>query len=246
MRTFAFAGRNHKEMTRDGAALGFALGMPLLMLVIWMIIAKAVPGDFMPANFQLGNYIPGVALFGMTFLSMFLGILIAQDRATSYLGRLFAGPMRTQEYLLGYMLPMLPLALMQILLVLVIGLLIGLSLTVGQVLATAGLLLLCVPMFLSMGLFLGSLLGDKAVAPVSSILVQLMALTSGMMLDVEMIGGGYGAFCKVLPFYHGLRLCSGVTRGDMSGWLSHALVVIGYTMLMSVLALIVFRKRQKN
>ena len=246
MRTIAFASRNHKEMTRDGAALGFVLGMPALMLVIWLILSRAIPGDFMPANFRLENYIPGVALFGMTFLSMFEGILMAQDRASSYIGRLFASPMHTVEYLAGYALPMVPLALIQILLVLCAGLLLGLSLTGLQFLGTASLLLFCAPLFLSMGQLLGSLLSDKAVAPISSVMVQLMALTSGMMMDVDMIGGGYAAMCKCLPFYHALKLGSCIPRGDWNGCLIHALVVIGYTIIMGILALIVFRKRQRS
>ncbi|MBE5779643.1 MAG: ABC transporter permease [Clostridiales bacterium] len=246
MKTIAFANRNLKEILRDLTALLFVVGMPLLMLLIWLIISQATPGDYMPANFQLVSYIPGVALFGMTFLSMFLGIHIAQDKSTSFLSRLFAGPMKTGEYLLGYALPVLPLCIVQMTMVLGCGLLLGYEATFVQLLSTMGCLLVSVPAFIAMGLFLGSLLSEKAVAPLSSILVQLMALTSGMMLDVDMIGGVYGGICKALPFYHALNLAK-VPMGAnaFSGWIS-ALVVLGYTVALFMLSVVVFRKVRRK
>lgn len=246
MKVKAFAERNMKELLRDLTALLFAVGMPLMMLLIWLIIAKAVPGNFMPANFRLVNYIPGTALFGMTFLSMFLGIHIAQDKATSYLTRLFAGPMKTGEYLLGYALPVIPLCLVQMFMVFGCGLLMGYETTLTALLSTLGCLLLSVPLFIALGLFLGSLLSEKAVAPLSSVLVQLMALTSGMMLDVDMIGGVYAGVCRALPFYHALNLAK-VPAGACNGNpLVSAAVVLGYALVFFLLSLAVFRRYQRQ
>lgn len=246
MKIRAFAERNLKELLRDIVALLFAVGMPLLMILIWVIIAKAVPGDFMPANFRPVNYIPATALFGMTFLSMFLGIHIAQDKATSYLTRLFAGPMKTGEYLLGYALPVLPLCLVQMAVVFGCGLLIGYETTVAKLLATMGCLLISVPLFISMGMFLGCLLSEKAVSPLSSILVQLMALTSGMMLDVDMIGGVYAGVCKALPFYHALNLAKVPAGACAVNPLISVGVVLLYTVVFFMLSVVVFRKYQRQ
>ena len=246
MKVKAFAERNIKELLRDLTALLFAVGMPLLMLLIQLIISGAVPGDYMPDNFRLANYIPGTALFGMTFLSMFLGIHISQDKATSYLTRLFAGPMKTGEYLLGYGLPIVPLCLVQMVMVFGCGLLMGYETTFVNLISTMGCLLISVPLFIAMGMFLGCLLNDKAVPPLSSILVQLMALTSGMMLDVDMIGGVYAGVCKALPFYHALNLAkvpAGVSNGNP---LISAAVVLGYAVLFFVLSVVVFRRYRRQ
>ena len=108
----AFSGRNTKEMLRDPLNLAFGLGFPVVLLLLLTAIQRNIPVDLL----QLEQLTPGVALFGLSFISLFSATLISKDRTTSFLMRLFASPMRSTDYILGYTLPLLPMALVQVLL----------------------------------------------------------------------------------------------------------------------------------
>ena len=54
-----------------------------------------------------------MAAFSLSFVSMFAAILLAKDKSTSFLLRVFASPALPREYILGYALPMLPIGAAQ-------------------------------------------------------------------------------------------------------------------------------------
>ena len=101
MRVKAFAKRNLKELFRDPLTLFFGLGFPLVLLVLMNVIQRNVPVHI----FELSTLAPGIALFGLTFLALFSGLLLARDRTTAFLARLAASPMTASDFLLGYLLP---------------------------------------------------------------------------------------------------------------------------------------------
>jgi ABC-2 type transport system permease protein len=110
MRFSAFASRNSKELLRDLLSLIFCIGLPLLLLVLVAVINRSLP----PVEiFKIENFAPGTAVFGFSFLTLFSGMLIGRDRSTSFLTRLFASPLTSSDYIFGYSLPLLPIALLQ-------------------------------------------------------------------------------------------------------------------------------------
>ena len=52
--------------------------------------------------FEIDNLAPGLAMFGTVFMALFTGMLLAKERSSSFLLRLFASPMTATEFLLGY------------------------------------------------------------------------------------------------------------------------------------------------
>ena len=101
MRVGAFAKRNLKELFQDPLTLFFGLGFPLVLLVLMNVIQRNIPVQV----FELDTLAPGIALFGLTFLALFSGLLLAKDRSTAFLARLTASPMTAADFLLGYLLP---------------------------------------------------------------------------------------------------------------------------------------------
>lgn len=93
----AFAGRNAKEVLRDPLNVAFGLGFPLVVLALLSALQANVP---LPL-FEIDQLAPGVAVFGLSFMALFGGMLIAKDRTTSLLLRLFASPLTASDYLLG-------------------------------------------------------------------------------------------------------------------------------------------------
>ena len=103
------AQRTLKEMLRDPLTLFFGLAFPILILLLLSLIQSHIPVDM----FRIEQLAPGIVVFGQSFLSLFGALLIARDRSTSFLMRLYAAPVTVLSFLLGYLLPLLPLALMQ-------------------------------------------------------------------------------------------------------------------------------------
>ena len=89
MKTFAFASRNTKGLLRDPLNLAFGIGFPLVILFLFSIIQSNVPVSI----YEIQNLVPGIAVFGFSFISTFSGMLIAKDRSTSFLMRLFSSPL---------------------------------------------------------------------------------------------------------------------------------------------------------
>lgn len=124
MRVGAFAKRNLKELFQDPLTLFFGLGFPLVLLVLMNVIQRNIPVQV----FELDTLAPGIALFGLTFLALFSGLLLAKDRSTAFLARLTASPMTAADFLLGYLLPMLPMAMGQSAICMAAAVALGLSL----------------------------------------------------------------------------------------------------------------------
>ena len=125
MRMLSFANRNRKEILRDPLSLIFGIGFPLILLLLMTWLKKSLP-DMPTELFALSVFAPGMVMFGQSFISMFLGILMAGDRSGSFLMRLFASPMRCIDYIGGYALPLIPIAAAQSALCFTAAILLGL------------------------------------------------------------------------------------------------------------------------
>jgi len=147
MRTLLFAQRNTKEILRDPLNLAFGIGFPLVVLLLLSAIQANIPVDL----FSIEKLVPGIAVFGLSFLSLFSGMLIAKDRTTSFLIRLFTSPLTASNYILGYVLPMISLALAQSAICFIAAFFLGLPLS-GNVLLALVVLLPAALFFIGIGL----------------------------------------------------------------------------------------------
>lgn len=241
MKTRAFANRNLKELLRDPLQILFALGLPAALICMLSILRQRIGTNIFPIE----GMAPGMAAFSFAFLTLFGGMLIANDRSTSFLSRLFAGPMRASEYILGYALPMLPIALLQGAVCLGLGLAFGLTLSWNLLLCLIALMPAAL-LYISLGLLLGSACTVSQVTGVGNLLIQASAWLSGLWFDLELIGGAFRSVCLCLPFAHATRLAVCALSGDYAGMLPHLWPVLLYAAAFFGLACWVFRKRMKG
>ncbi len=242
MRTLAFAKRNALEILRDPLTLGFGLGFPLVLLTLLTAIQSRIPTPM----FELETLLPGVAVFGLSFISLFSAQLVARDGATAFLARLLTTPMTATEFLLGYALPLLPMAVGQCGICCLAALCLGLP-------ATPRLVLLCLanlPMtlvYVGLGLGLGSLLTEKQVGGIcGALLTNLTAWLSGVWFDVELLGDGFARFAGWLPFLNGVELGRALLVGsDADVWLYIGWVV-GWAAVCCTGAVLLFKKRLRG
>ena len=109
MKILTFAKRCAREILRDPLNLAFGLGFPLVLLVLLSAIQANIPVSM----FEIQHLAPGIAVFGLAFLTLFSATLIAKDRQSSFMHRLYATPMGPADFILGYTLPLIPVALLE-------------------------------------------------------------------------------------------------------------------------------------
>ena len=244
MRSLAFASRNGREILRDPLSALFGIGFPVVLILLISVMKRSVP-DMPGEMFGITAFTPGMAVFGLSFLSLFLGMLIANDRSSAFLTRLFACPMTGTEYILGYSLPMLPLALLQGIACYVTAFFFGLPLNAHLLLGLVTLLLPAL-LFIALGLLFGSLFTATQVGGFASILVNVAAWLSGTWFDLDMIGGAFKTLCHLLPFAHAVEAVKAAMNGDYGAMPLHLLWVIGYAAMFFALAVWIFRRRMRG
>ncbi len=243
MRVSAFAARNAKELLRDPIGLCLSLGFPLFMLVLLSILGKSIPGGGM---FHPDTLTPGIVLFSFTFTSLFVGLLLAQDRSGSFLVRLSSSPLRATEFYLGYTLPVLPIALGQLLICILAGLCFGLTPSLRLLLLIPAMLPAAV-FFIAAGLILGCLFSDKAVGGVGSIFVNLATILAGVWFPLDLMEGGvFYKLSHLLPFVHMVKAGTAAMAGDFAALWPHLLWSVGYGLLMALLSILVFSRRMRR
>ena len=157
MRLTAFASRNTKEILRDPLTFCFGLGFPVVFLLLLSAINTAIPEQAQMTMFNIDKLTPGITVFGMSFISLFSSMLIAKDRTTSFMMRLFTSPLKAHEFIIGYTLPLLPMAILQSAVCVVVAFFLGLEISVNILLMLAVNIPIAI-VFISLGLLLGTLL----------------------------------------------------------------------------------------
>lgn len=246
MRMLRFASRNSKEILRDPLTLFFGLLFPLVLLVLLSAINSAIPAEAGMTLFDITSLAPGISVFGLSFLALFSSMLIAKDRTTSFMLRLFTSPIRPGEFILGYTLPIIPMALAQSAICYAAGLIYGLKLSVSLLLAVAVNLPIAV-LYIALGLLLGSVLSEKAVGGICGALVtNISAWLSNIWFDTAMVGGVFQKIADLLPFSHAVNAARAAQAGDLSGIFPDLWWVIGYALAILAAAVIVFSRKLKR
>ena len=242
MKMFTFASRNTKEILRDPLNLCFGLGFPLVLILLLSAIQANIPVPL----FEIEHLAPGVAVFGLSFMTLFSATLVAKDRTSSLLQRLYTTPMKPLDFILGYILPLLPISLMQSAICYLVAFFLGLAPSVTILLALVFILPISL-LFVALGLLFGSILSDKAVGGIcGALLTNLSAWLSGIWFDLELVGGAFYKIAYALPFVHAVELERAVVASEYSEILPHLLVVLAYGILSLALAVIFFVRQAKK
>jgi ABC-2 type transport system permease protein len=246
MRIALFAKRNTKEILRDTTNLFFGLGFPLILLVLLSVINATIPAEANNTMFSIENLAPGLAMFGTAFMALFSGMLLSKDRTSSFLMRLFASPMTSLDFILGYTLPLFVMALAQAAITLFASCFAGLELTVNllpAILVTA----LSSLLFVGFGLLFGSLMNEKAVGGIcGAALTNVAGWLSGVFIPLDLIGGAFKNVADILPFYHSVQAIKATLRGDFAELMPHFGIVLAYTVVVFVLAVIAFQRKMNG
>ena len=242
MRMMTFAKRGMKEILRDPLNLFFGLVFPLVLLLLLSAIQANVPVNL----FEINRLTPGITVFGLSFMTLFSSTLIAKDRESALLQRLYTTPLTGIDFIMGYMLPILPIALGQTIICYLFAIPLGLTFSVNVLYAIIGMIPMAI-FNISLGLLCGSLLGVKQVGGIcGALLTNLSAWLSGVWFDLNLVGGIFEKIAKVLPFMHAVEMEKALFNGDFEAAASHIWPVVLYAIVTTVIAVFCFLRQMKK
>ena len=242
MRMLTFAKRCAKEILRDPLTLCFGLGFPLVLLLLLSSIQASIPVPL----FEIDRLTPGITVFGLSFMTLFSATLVARDRESALLQRLYTTPLTGFDFIVGYMLPILPIALSQTAICYLFAIPLGLTVSANIVYAILGMLPMAV-FNIALGLLCGSVLGVKQVGGLcGALLTNLSAWLSGVWFDLSLVGGLFEKAANALPFVHAVRMEQALFSGDFALAATHLLPVALYSVLATVAAVFCFLGQTKK
>ena len=242
MRMLTFAKRCAKEIIRDPLNLAFGLGFPLVLLVLLSSLQKNIPVPL----FEIDTLTPGLTVFGLSFMTLFSATLVAKDRESALLQRLYTTPLTGPDFILGYMLPLLPIALGQTAICYLAAIPLGLIVSANIVYAVLGILPMAI-FNIALGLLCGSLLGVKQVGGIcGALLTNLSAWLSGVWFDLSLVGGFFEEIANVLPFRHAAEMEKALFAGNFELAATHLLPVALCSLLVTAAAVLCFLRQMKK
>ncbi len=242
MRTLTFSVRTAKEILRDPLNFFFGLGFPLVVLGLLTAIQANIPIPM----FELARLTPGVTVFGLSFMTLFSALLLSKDRETAFLQRLYTTPLTAADYIFGYTLPLLPMAVAQGLACYLFAIILGMKANINLLYA----MLFFIPIalfYISLGLICGSVFNSKQVGGIcGALLTNLSAWLSGIWFDVELVGGLFYQIANLLPFLHAVELERAVFAGNFIAALPHLWWMLGYTAVTVAAAILLFLHQMRK
>ena len=242
MRMLSFASRNSKEILRDPLNLCFGLGFPIVLILLLSAIQANIPVSL----FEIQHLTPGIAVFGLSFITLFSATLISKDRGSALLQRLYTTPLTPLDFILGYTLPIIPMAVVQSMICYGVAVILGLPITVNILYAVLFVIPISI-LFIALGLLFGSILTDKQVGGIcGALLTNLSAWLSGIWFDLELVGGVFKGIAYALPFVHAVELERAVLSGHFGEIFPHMGWVLGYALVALAVAVLLFLRQMKR
>lgn len=236
MKGYRFFIRTAKEILRDPLNIAFGLGFPIILILLLSAIQANIPVDL----FEIDTLVPGITIFGLSFITLFSATIISKDRGSSLLQRLYTTPLKARDFILGYTMPVLPIAIVQCIICYIFAIILGLDFSVNILLCIISIIPAAL-FFISLGLLCGSLFNDKQVGGIcGALLTNLSAWLSGIWFDLKLVGGVFEKIAYCLPFVHAVDMERAILSGNYGDIFPHLWWVLGYTVIFFVLAVYAF------
>jgi ABC-2 type transport system permease protein len=150
------------------------------------------------------------------------------------------------DFILGYTLPLIPIAILQCIICYIVAIILGLEITPNILPAVASVIPTSL-LYISIGLLCGSVLTDKQVGGIcGAALTNLSAWLSGTWFDLELVGGAFKNIAYSLPFVHAVEMQRELLSGNFAGIFPHVWWVLGYSAVILTAAVLLFLRQMKK
>ena len=244
LRIFALTNRNIKEILRDPLSLVFTILLPLVMEIMFYFTFHNLTSQF-----EMKYLAPSIVVFSQSFLTLFSGLLISLDRNTSFLTRLYVSKVKSYEFIVSYVLSVMPIALIQSILFFLVGGIIENSLFTINIISAIGLSLFTSVFFISLGILFGSICNEKSIGGISSIAIVGQSVLSGMWFPVDGLSNTFIKIMKILPFKNSTQIVQSVFIKDslnFENFTMPLIIVLSYTIIVLISAILCFRKNMNE
>lgn len=247
----AFSTRNRKEILRDPLSYIFCLAFPLVMLIIMTVVNSSIPKQAGMTVFRIDNLSAGIAVFGQTFVMLFTALTVTKDRSGSFLVRMYATPMKSTDFTIGYILPMIIISFFQSVIIyiasFIISIITDVDLNIGGMLLSIITLIPSAIMFICIGLLFGTLFNEKSAPGLCSIIISLSGFLGCIFFDADATGGSMLKICKALPFYYCTKSARSCVKLDFSSstFIVSIIIVIACAVILGILSSAVFKSKMK-
>lgn len=242
MKLLSFSERTAKEILCDFLNIGFGLGFPVIVILLLSAIQANIPVSL----FEIRTLTPGIVVFGLSFMTLFSAMLIARDRESAFLQRLYTTPLTAFDFIFGYTLPVLPIAAAQSVICYIVAVFLGLPITMTILYAVLFIIPISI-FFIALGLLCGSIFNSKQVGGIcGALLTNLTAWLSGTWFDLGLLGGAFKKIANALPFAHAVELERAVLNRNYSGIFPHLYWVVGYMIITIIAAVLLFVRQMKR
>lgn len=243
-RIFVLTKRNIKEIFRDPLSLVFTIGLPILMeILFYLLFAKFTD------QFQMKYLAPGIIVFSQAFISLFVGLLISNDRSSSFLTRLYVSKAKSHEFIISYCLSIVPLIFVQSILFYVVGVIFDNSLLSINILYSILFSIVTSIFYIGGGVLIGSLCNEKSVGGIASIFISGQSLLSGMWFPIEGLDSTFINIMEFLPFRNATLLVQNALNGYASllvDLVKPLVIILVYGLIVILISIFIFKKQMKN
>ena len=242
MRMIHFSRRCMKEILRDPVTLFFGIGFPVILLYLLSAIQSNIPVNL----FEIDTLSPGIAVFSQSFITLFSATLIAKDRESAFLQRLYSTPLTVPDFIFGYTFPLLLLSAGQSIVCFAAAIPLGASISLYTFYTVVGMIPVSI-FNIALGLLCGSIFNVKQVGALcGALLTNLSAWLSGIWFDLDLVGGIFKRIAHILPFVHAVEMEKAIFTGEFCKAAAHLVPVVIYCILFSLLAVFCFLRQMKR
>jgi ABC-2 type transport system permease protein len=208
--------REVKRYLRDRVRIISSFVQPLLWLVIFGIgIGASLRGAVLIPGLTYQQLIfPGIIGQTLLFTSMFMGISVIWDKEFGFMKEILVAPVSRVSIFLGKMIGDSTDALIQGIIVIVLGLLIGIDINPMTFLASLPIMLLVTFGLVSIGLTIASFMGSlESFGAIQSFINLPLFFLSGALFQVQSLPGWMQDVSKVNPLTYGVDALRNIILG---------------------------------
>lgn len=226
---------------RRGESLLLALGIPVVLLVFFSLV-DVLPTDTAPGEKRAQFLAPGIlALAVMSSAMVGLAIATAFERQYGVLKRIGTTPLGRPRLLAAKIAAVVAVELVQMVVLVVAGILLGWRPTLAGVGGAAVGVVLGTAAFAGLGLVMAGRMRAEGVLAAANGLYIVLLLISGMVFSLSRLPGALRAVARVLPSTALAEVLRGVLNPTASVRGSAWLVLVVWALVGPVLAARLFR-----